>query len=605
MVSGMDYMVHAALNEDGTFGTYAGVATNTAALESLLYMGAQVDWSQVIHSDNGGNGNGNGGNGDGEPSSGVISVFLEITGPSSRVLYERNTVNISANDPNLVEALKQSGLSYNLKDGNFVNEIGGHANSGLNGWMYKVNGKSLTATATNYQLKEGDSLLWFYSEDPSNIAGVGNGSGDGGGEPAAVVTPTSTPAPSPSPTPAAAASQTEYKTQIVIKIDETEARVDGEARSLDVSSRIIEGRTMAPLRFVSEAMGAKISWLEASKEVVIERGQASEAAAQPETRANAAAQRILQSYQGSDQLSLWEGMALTSQGISAPQGVTEDLLEEISREQGEYRMATDYAKAILYLKSVGQDPKNVGGYNLVEKLCNLNDLDRQGANGLIWALNALESETAPTGAVWTRERLMETLLTYQNQDGGFSLAQGGDSDVDVTAMALATLSDQDREDASRAASRALEYLTRSQLEDGEFLGMDVKNSSSLSQVVLALCKLGADPLDARFVKQGKTLIDLLLSYQAEDGRFKHEHEGQASDMATEQAVQALIQYGKFAAEQRGPRIVLKVRAYSPNPDMAPVIVDGRVLVPVRYVTEKLGAEVQWDQTARTVTILKR
>jgi hypothetical protein len=96
-----------------------------------------------------------------------------------------------------------------------------------------------------------------------------------------------------------------------------------------------------------------------------------------------------------------------------------------------------------------------------------------------------------------------------------------------------------------------------------------------------------------------------LSYQAEDGRFRHTRDGQGNDMATEQAAQALIQYGKFAAEQNGPRIVLKVQRMSLNPDMTPVIVADRVLVPVRYVTEKLGAEVQWDQAAQTVTVTKR
>ncbi len=37
-------------------------------------------------------------------------------------------------------------------------------------------------------------------------------------------------------------------------------------------------------------------------------------------------------------------------------------------------------------------------------------------------------------------------------------------------------------------------------------------------------------------------------------------------------------------------------------DVAPFITDGRTLVPVRAISEALGAEVNWDNDTRTVTI---
>ena len=37
-------------------------------------------------------------------------------------------------------------------------------------------------------------------------------------------------------------------------------------------------------------------------------------------------------------------------------------------------------------------------------------------------------------------------------------------------------------------------------------------------------------------------------------------------------------------------------------DQKPVIIDGRTLVPVRYVVEKLGYNVEWDGTSQTVYI---
>jgi hypothetical protein len=60
------------------------------------------------------------------------------------------------------------------------------------------------------------------------------------------------------------------------------------------------------------------------------------------------------------------------------------------------------------------------------------------------------------------------------------------------------------------------------------------------QVLVALCELGISVDDARFVKNGKTLVDNILSFQNADGSFKHVHDGSSNQMATEQALYALV-----------------------------------------------------------------
>ena len=40
------------------------------------------------------------------------------------------------------------------------------------------------------------------------------------------------------------------------------------------------------------------------------------------------------------------------------------------------------------------------------------------------------------------------------------------------------------------------------------------------------------------------------------------------------------------------------------PDTQPTIIDGRTLIPVRFLSEQFGAEVIWDNSTRTVTITK-
>ncbi len=47
--------------------------------------------------------------------------------------------------------------------GSFVNQIGRLAGTASTGWVYKVNGISPPVGATDYVLKEGDRVLWYYA----------------------------------------------------------------------------------------------------------------------------------------------------------------------------------------------------------------------------------------------------------------------------------------------------------------------------------------------------------------------------------------------------------------------------------------------------------
>lgn len=57
--------------------------------------------------------------------------------------------------------------------------------------------------------------------------------------------------------------------KVVVTIDSTYARIDGQPVNMDVPATIIEGRTMVPVRFVSEAMGEDVAWDDATKTVII------------------------------------------------------------------------------------------------------------------------------------------------------------------------------------------------------------------------------------------------------------------------------------------------------------------------------------------------
>lgn len=59
--------------------------------------------------------------------------------------------------------------------------------------------------------------------------------------------------------------------QIVLKVDDPAAYVDGEYVQLDVPPTIKDGRTLLPIRFVAERMGYVVNWQAANKLVEIRR----------------------------------------------------------------------------------------------------------------------------------------------------------------------------------------------------------------------------------------------------------------------------------------------------------------------------------------------
>ncbi|MBE7047459.1 MAG: hypothetical protein E7396_08645 [Ruminococcaceae bacterium] len=61
-------------------------------------------------------------------------------------------------------------------------------------------------------------------------------------------------------------------TKVTLQIGNQTAKVDDKEVSLDVAAKIIEGRTMVPVRFISESLGCKVDWDDVSKTVIINSG---------------------------------------------------------------------------------------------------------------------------------------------------------------------------------------------------------------------------------------------------------------------------------------------------------------------------------------------
>ena len=213
------------------------------------------------------------------------------------------------------------------------------------------------------------------------------------------------------------------------------------------------------------------------------------------------------------------------------------------------RKYTEYSRVILALTAIGRDPSKVAGYNLLTPLGDFEKTIWQGLNGPIWALIALDSgnydipknSAAKTQA--TRQLYIDEILNNQMKDGGWSLTGTGDSDVDITAMALQALAKyQDQKAVKSATDKALTYLSNVQDDKGGFASWGTTNVESVAQVVVALCELGISLNDRRFVKSGHTLTENLLSFRQPSGGFYHVMDGSDGNnqMSAEQGFYALV-----------------------------------------------------------------
>lgn len=221
--------------------------------------------------------------------------------------------------------------------------------------------------------------------------------------------------------------------------------------------------------------------------------------------------------------------------------------------------ATDYHRVALTVMALGGDPRNFGTDaqgNPVDLVADgiwnfQGDRQVQGLNGTIYSLITLDAGglEVPDGEEPSREMLLLELLEAQEANGGFGLTRGNPT-ADMTAMAVQALAPE-KEQYAAEIDRALDYLS------GEIQGKDtdtvsgMESSESVSQIILALCSLGIDPAeDARFVRNGTTLEDMLDSFRTE-GCYRHTTGGEADVMATEQALLAMVAVERLRSDGDG------------------------------------------------------
>ena len=274
----------------------------------------------------------------------------------------------------------------------------------------------------------------------------------------------------------------------------------------------------------------------------------------------------------------WMTIGLTRSGRTVPAGYYNAVVEYVkanadANERLHRAKVTDNARIILALTAIGKDVTNVGGHNLLKGLDNMAYVQKQGINGPIWTLIALDSHNYPTMGDVTREKLIQVILDAQLPDGGWNLS-GENADTDMTAMAIQALAPyyKTNETVKAAVDKALEALSALQRSDGGFGSWGTVNSESCAQVIVALTALGIDPAtDSRFVKNGSTVLGALSGFYVDGGGFKHTADGERNGMATEQGYYALAAYYRFVNGQTSlydmSDVTIQTGGHTPgNPD---------------------------------------
>src|SRR5665648_125259 len=279
---------------------------------------------------------------------------------------------------------------------------------------------------------------------------------------------------------------------------------------------------------------------------------------------------------------------------------------------------TEYSRLIIALTAIGKDVANVGGYNLLEKLADFDNIKKQGINGPVYALIALDChdyeipKLAGIANGTTRQGLIDYILDQEVTNangvkGGFNLGGGTIPDEDITGMALQALAAyQETPAVATVIDRGIQALSTLENEDGTYSSWGEETSESIVQVIVAKAALGIDA--------SKNITGLLKYYEKGNG-FEHVLGQGQNLLATEQSLYAMAAYKLGVTESRSiynlnqvniskndsNQIHIILNGIQLEFDQAPIIVESRTLVPMRVVFEAMGAAVSWNDTLKEAT----
>lgn len=437
------------------------------------------------------------------------------------------------------KALGDAGLDYEMSGNSYVSSISNAkekvtlselSNGPYSGWMYTINGKFVDYMSA-VTLNDGDVMQFFYVDDYRTIDWAGN------------------------KTPQEAADEVAAMIEALPDVDKLtldDAAAVGQAQSAyNALSDEAKALISKNLKTKLDAAVAKIAQLQKTNQKEFDK-------IYQETGSSQAALASKAGLTAGTSGGEWVVLGLARSG-----SISDTLAEQYAQAAYQYvkkkgsstisdSKSTENSRMILALTSIGKDPSDVAGYDLLEPLADLDYVKSQGINGPIFALIALDSHDyeipkAVAGKTQTtREALIDAILAAQLSDGGWNV-NGNGADADMTAMAIQALAPYYSSNAKvkSAVDDALKRLSKMQEVNGGYTSWGTANAESVAQVIVALTSLGIDPAsDGRFIKNGYSTLDALATFYNDKGGFKHSQSDMTASngLATEQAYYALASW---------------------------------------------------------------
>lgn len=253
----------------------------------------------------------------------------------------------------------------------------------------------------------------------------------------------------------------------------------------------------------------------------------------------------------------WYYIAFSQYGLNCKNQKSIDTLknkveEFYSKDLADVKV-TDMQRVAFALSACGEDITDVNGHNLLADATynrgKVKSLKSQGLNAVAYALLLLDSKnyTVTSNAETTRDAIIRILLKGELSEGGFALF-GSNPDIDMTSIVMQALAPyKNRSDVKSALNKCVSILSKRQDSTGGYKSFSNEIScESTAQVVLCLSSIGINPTsDSRFIKNGKSVMDGLMTFKLSNGSFCHFKNGNTDNMATYQALCALVSAYRF------------------------------------------------------------
>jgi len=224
-------------------------------------------------------------------------------------------------------------------------------------------------------------------------------------------------------------------------------------------------------------------------------------------------------YLKSKNMTPWTTMVLVAAGES---NIAIDHLKIVDTSS-----ALSIEAPLMAIAATGNDPRTFAQENLVTKLKSFHTQGQIGDPGLInddiFGILALRAAGEPSNDAAIQDAKTK-ILAAQNADGSWG-------DTNMTAVAIQALIEAGMNASDEKITQALSWLKGAQNDDGgfpyswpinPFTGQpDSSDSSSSSWGAHAIKKSGQEPSSTIWEKNGKDVIDHLLTLQQPNGSFAH------------------------------------------------------------------------------------